>query len=423
MPLNNNLEIIISQHAEETAFLWHLRQYAVHAPHYKLEHLAELDERIEGHIDGLRIAGDAGWTLCEENLQFEEGGEVFAAAVLALESADSSRLDRVREVVESAPETARGFISALGWLEFSGVRQTIRNLLLSDSPLWRRIGLAACAVQRIDFLNAGFLARQLEAPDTALRARALRAIGELGKTELREKTLEHLNDDDPACRFWAAWSAALLGDRQKALERLVIEAQRPSPWQMGAVFLGFRCLSATDTKRICTAMLEVPELRRAALTALGVQGDPVHIPRLFEWMEVPELARVAGEAFSMITGIDLAYEDLEGEWPEGFEAGPTETPEDENVAMDEDEDLPWPDRKLIERWWHEHQSHFPFGVRHLCGAPITRAQCQRTLQEGFQRQRHAAALEFTLLHPQTNLFEVRAPSPKQHRIVHRLADT
>jgi hypothetical protein len=41
----------------------------------------------------------------------------------------------------------------------------------------------------------------------------------------------------------------------------------------------------------------------------------------------------------MITGVDIAYEDLEGVWPEGFEAGPTENPENENVAMDPDEDL------------------------------------------------------------------------------------
>ena len=31
-----------------------------------------------------------------------------------------------------------------------------------------------------------------------------------------------------------------------------------------------------------------------------------------------------GESFTLITGVDIAFEDLEGEWPEGFEAGPTE---------------------------------------------------------------------------------------------------
>lgn len=42
----------------------------------------------------------------------------------------------------------------------------------------------------------------------------------------------------------------------------------------------------------------------------------------------------------VITIVDIAYDDLEGEWPEGFEAGPTENSEDEDVAMDPDEDLP-----------------------------------------------------------------------------------
>ena len=65
-------------------------------------------------------------------------------------------------------------------------------------------------------------------------------------------------------------------------------------------------------------------------------GDPAIMPWLIQMMEVPELARVAGESFTMITGVDIAYEDLEGEWPEGFEAGPTENPEDENVEMDSD---------------------------------------------------------------------------------------
>ena len=77
-----------------------------------------------------------------------------------------------------------------------------------------------------------------------------------------------------------------------------------------------------------------------AVIGAGVIGDPVSIPWLIEQMMIPELARVAGEAFTMITGVDIAYEDLEGEWPAGFEAGPTEDPEDENVAMDPDEDLP-----------------------------------------------------------------------------------
>ena len=55
------IDSIITQHAEEAAFLWLQRDAAVREPHYSLADLAELDNRVEAHIDGLRIAGDAGW--------------------------------------------------------------------------------------------------------------------------------------------------------------------------------------------------------------------------------------------------------------------------------------------------------------------------------------------------------------------------
>ena len=52
----NHISSVLEQHAEEAAFLWILRDGAVHAPHYSLQDLARLDQRLEGHVDGLRIA-------------------------------------------------------------------------------------------------------------------------------------------------------------------------------------------------------------------------------------------------------------------------------------------------------------------------------------------------------------------------------
>jgi len=106
---------VSEKHAEEAAFLWLLRDAAVSAPHYSLADLAELDRRVERHIKGLRIAGDEGWSYCIEGLQQEESGEVFAAAMIAFDGEDPRRIEQVCAAVESAPETARGFISALGW--------------------------------------------------------------------------------------------------------------------------------------------------------------------------------------------------------------------------------------------------------------------------------------------------------------------
>ena len=105
-------------------------------------------------------------------------------------------------------------------------------------------------------------------------------------------------------------------------------------------------------------LAENPESARLAVMGAGAIGDPAFIPWLIEQMKVPEVARVAGESFTMITGVDIAYEDLEGEWPEGFEPGPNEDPDDENVEMDPDENLPWPDPELIQKWWNNHRRTF-----------------------------------------------------------------
>ena len=80
------IPIIIEQHAEEAAFLWLLRDSAVIEPPYLLTDVAQLDDRTEANIDGLRIAGDEGWEICKETLAWDEAGDIFTAAVIAFES-------------------------------------------------------------------------------------------------------------------------------------------------------------------------------------------------------------------------------------------------------------------------------------------------------------------------------------------------
>jgi len=53
------------QHAEEASFLWLLRHAAVTRPHYSLADLSKLDNRVEAHLNGLRIAGEAVGMSCK----------------------------------------------------------------------------------------------------------------------------------------------------------------------------------------------------------------------------------------------------------------------------------------------------------------------------------------------------------------------
>jgi uncharacterized protein (TIGR02270 family) len=394
---------IVEQHAEEAAFLWLLRDAAVDAPHYALRHLARLDERVEAHIDGLRVAGEPGWEIALAQLEeHEEAGEVFAAGVLALESQDASRIDRVVALTEAAPELTRGLISALGWVAPERLRGTVKAFLDSASPQRRLLGLAACSVHRVD--PASYLRARVEDAAPIVRARALRLVGELGRAELAREVQAALRDEDAAARFWAAWSAGLVGARDPAIPILQEHAEGTGVYKSRALDLALRIMPQTAAMHWLRGLNSHPEHARLAVIACGIIGDPAFVPWLMGRMALPELARVAGESFSMITGIDLAYDDLETDAPADLEAGPTDHPDDQNVAMDQDDNLPWPDPALIHDWWQTNGARFPAGTRHLLGRPLSPEACQHALAHGFQRQRRAAAFELALARPDTPLF-------------------
>ncbi len=405
---------IVYQHAEEAAFLWLQRNSAIHLPPYKLKDLAKLDWRVEAHIDGLRIAGDEGWEICKEILAQEEAGEVFTAAVLAFESANEDRIDGVLDAGSGDLQLSRGIISALGWLSYPKAEKFIQFYLVSETPELRLIGLGASAVHRQD--PGKILLDGLSSPDSFVKARTVKAIGELGKKEFAAAVKDHLNDKDENCRFYAAWSSSLLGNMAGVPVMKTI-AETGSPRAEKACSIALRRMGVPEGHDWQRAIAQNDNLLRIALIGAGATGDPVLIPWLIEHISNPEMARVAGESFSMITGVDLAYDDLDGEKPEGFEAGPTEEPEDEDVAMDPDEDLPWPDPKLIHEWWNKNKNNFRNGTRYLCGKPISEQQCQHVLRYGYQRQRAAAAIELVMMKPGQPLFEVRAAGFRQQKLL------
>src|SRR5690242_15028477 len=105
------LQPIIELHAAEIAFLWCQRVHAITAPHLRLLQLAALDDRLEAHLDGLRIAGDFGWGLCRAALEDGGPGDVFAAAVMAFESGKDDRVQEVLKFGGKSPKVSRGLIS------------------------------------------------------------------------------------------------------------------------------------------------------------------------------------------------------------------------------------------------------------------------------------------------------------------------
>jgi hypothetical protein len=98
------LREIVRQHAEMAAFLWtvydHHLLHPDENPDMDEERLARLIERLEAHLDGLRVAGDDGTRLAQERYEeFPETGELFVVRMLSVKEAPRIReldLERVR---------------------------------------------------------------------------------------------------------------------------------------------------------------------------------------------------------------------------------------------------------------------------------------------------------------------------------------
>jgi uncharacterized protein (TIGR02270 family) len=398
---------ICEEHARQAAFLWLLRDHAVRDTAYDLDELCALDDRLDAHLDGLRLAGDGGWAACRDLLAEAEGGEVFGAAVLAIDRWDLRGLAAVLDVGGGAPDLARGLASAFGFTPFERVQRLLPGLLAPrNPPALKWLGILASAVHRRDPGPA--LGYALLDGEPRLRQRALRAAGELGRTDLLPEIVNALGDEDEPCRFWASWSTALLGSAAAALP-LWDFARGAGPFAERAASMALRRMDPESGYRWLYTLASAAERPRVPFVAAAALGDPTIVPWLIEQMADPALARLAGGALTMITGVDLAAEKLSAKAPAGFEAGPSDDPADENVAMDPDESLPWPDAARVATWWKQRAGALSPGKRYLLGQELSPGWLEEVLRAGNQQARAAAALELCVLQPGKALFEVRAP--------------
>jgi hypothetical protein len=113
MPRAPVLREIVRQHAEMTAHLWNVYDYHLLNPDLNPDmdevRLARLVERLEAHLDGLRVAGDVGREIAAERYaEYREAGELFVLRMVQPGSEASSivslDLDRVRAFIKAELE-------------------------------------------------------------------------------------------------------------------------------------------------------------------------------------------------------------------------------------------------------------------------------------------------------------------------------
>jgi uncharacterized protein (TIGR02270 family) len=417
---------IRQQQVEDAGFLWLVRQHVIYAPNPLLRDVTRHDERIEAYVDALHIGGEAAWRETLDAVARADPSAFFTLGVLSVRIGKvDSLLTTFVETVnpsgmdsnDATPRLSADVIGSFCWSARDAVTKAISLFWRSLEAHPRAVAISAVGARRID---AGDLFPEALADQSPLvRSRAYRTTGQLGRADLMAQLRPGLADPHPECRFWSAWAAARMGAGDEALRVLADIAWNNPPRADRALDLLLRRLDIPQANAWLRDFAQLPGRQRAVIRAAGVIGDPRYIPWLIERMATLETARLAGEAFSMITGLDLAYRDLDRKPPRDFESGPNDDPADENVALDEDEHLPWPDPEKIGQWWAANRGRFDVGTPYFLGTPKPRADWLEALSDAFQRQRHAAALELAIRQPDKAMFEVRARGRLQRQLIAR----
>jgi uncharacterized protein (TIGR02270 family) len=467
---------LIARHAEDAAFYW--SRY-FEGPLSSLHNLSSLNRfafLLDANLEGLKVAqqesgkidrngvvtkqGQAGWDATWTRLQkWKTADEAFVSGVLALEasqerSADNNALltqlqDAAQTQFDDNAQTdiAHGMASAAAWLPIDAVQPVLHNWAKAEHPVPRYCAITACALHRIGDVDAMRL--WITDPHPLVRARALRAAGELGLTELAIPLLKHLRaeqEPDVSCRTWAAWSLCLLGQAQAAGPLAQWAGKQPVSQRTDQAWAALApLLPPKRLEEMIGAALKQPQYQRQALAAIRYSGEVRWIDALIElidthtqpkalqaWFTYPagNLARLAADVLAHITATPLSGSDRgPGLWMPAPEETDDEDDMDINPAIplarkrDPDEGLLWPDPVKVKTWWQQHRDKFTSTPHWLAGQPLTPEAAQSTLadHDATQLQRQQAAIYLRQHNLTPVLFDVRASIARQQAALAQLA--
>jgi uncharacterized protein (TIGR02270 family) len=461
------LHRLVRRHAEDAAFYWARWRESATGNAADMRTLRRFEQMLEANLEGLRVAdrhpggSRAGLAAARDRLlRWRTADEAFVVAVLELPGAaehasagmealvsmvcDEADLLHPQGELLSLPPVARGLASAMGWLQWPEIEATVRNWAQRGEPVLRWIALAALALHR-QTLVPPWLA-WLGDPAPAVRARAMRACGELSIGEAIPRLEAALGDPVATCRHAAAAGLAMLGERAavSVLTECIEAAARQADSETDAHRLQRAWLAQRRSCWLLAPLLSPAEcdeqvrcwfadaaLRRPALELARFGGNPAHLPALVEvmrreidaavrcgWRRRPalNLARLAGDAFSHITGVQI------GQGPYWLRIGDIEADEGEIESdpavpaahrLDPDHGLPWPSPDALQEWLIA----WPGGASppQVAGRSLGPEHAHRLLADGLapQPRRLQAALHLRLTGHHPVLFDAGARTSRR----------
>ncbi|MCK6434246.1 MAG: hypothetical protein L6Q68_14625 [Aquabacterium sp.] len=297
---------LLEVHAADLAFLWEQRRDALTSRRHTLREFAELNGRIEAHLQGLLIAPpDALLALLQPQLASDDRGEAFAAAYALL------RLDQptISTLVLDAFEHARGpalagLCDGLSAAPFSLVAGQLQRVLDQAEPGTAAAAAAVLANHRLLTRHSARLPELLVHDDPRVCELAWRAASSIdardpGVDRPYARALAH---PSPRVRH-AAWAAAAWTGQAQALPRLREATEQGDPCALHWLAVVGSAGDVPLVQRAALALNDAP----ACCRVLARLGHPSGLNALVRWMNNDDIVRAAaaGEAFERITGIEV----------------------------------------------------------------------------------------------------------------------
>ncbi len=370
---------ILQEHFEELDFLWEQRERVVFAPDWTLSRLAELEERAEAHLDGLRIGLGHSVDIARPFLAGKEQSAATAAAFVFLAMERPELDDDVLSAFARAGDARDGIRIALRHSPIERLRPGLTSLATAGDDPVRVAALDVLAFHRAP-APGGFL-KLFAAPDPVMRASVYASAGRLGGPWSADVLQEALKSADGGVRRSALYASARLGlpGLAAACRSAIARSSQPLPDVLE--FLGV--VAESEDIEFLKSVQAVRAHAPGALGGLGAAGDIAAVPAMLAALRDPGLVLPAGAAFVRITGAT----GIEASAPLPPPAGLTEE------ELDLHENIVPVDPERAELWWQTKKSRFAPEGRWQFGIDIVQlpfAEVSRRLPLSIRRDVYLA---------------------------------
>ncbi|NVJ08779.1 TIGR02270 family protein [Myxococcus sp. AM001] len=383
---------VLEEYLDEAEFRWLQWERALEAPDFTLVETAEREERLLAYLEGLEDTNALDMVV-RPAFDSEDAPRISAAThgLLGL-----GEVDEVLVRLRGAGAPARAAIlRALEVSEAPGLGTRLLELLKLED-----VALQAGVLEALAFRQEApmeVLARSFPHEEPRARIAALRGAPSLLEETVRRHLPALLDSAHPGIRA-AAIEAGLTSGVHMAWEACRKEV-RAAPGAHAREAMVLLALGGDEAETsLLVDLLESAELRAHALWALGFSGRVAAMESCVKHLAVPEVARLAGEALSAMTGLRLegAFALPPGETPEGASAPPEEESLDADLTPRPEDDLPWPDVAAVKDWWAQNHARFVKGTRYLQGQPFSGPVLVEALESSPMRRRHVLARELAI---------------------------